>query len=89
MDCKSTPSATPENRGELGDTKDADSDPRSAKRKDIEDDGYFSACFSYNRNTKPTPARQKAQAKVIVCDFRSPDDTFSQFIIQSWRKRSR
>lgn len=88
MDCKSTPSAIPENRGELGDTKDANSDPRSAKRKDIEDDGYFSACFSYNRNTKPTPAGQKAKAKVIVCDFRSPDDAFSQFIIQSWQKRS-
>jgi len=89
MDCKSTPSATPENRGELGGTKDANSDPRSAKRKDIEDDGYFSACFSYNRNTKPTPTGQKAKAKVIVCDLCSPDDAFSQFIIQSWQKRSR
>lgn len=89
MDCKSTPSATPDNRGELGDTKTAQSDPRSAKRKDIEDDGYFSACFSYNRNTKATPPGQQAKAKVIVCDFRSPDDAFSQFIIQSWQKRRR
>lgn len=57
--------------------------------KTVEDDGYFSACFSYNKNTKPTPTGQKSKARVIVCDFRSPDDAFSQFIIQSWQKRSR
>jgi len=89
MDCKSTPAANPDNRGELGDTKDATSDSRSAKRKDIEEDGYFSACFSYNRNTKATPADQPAKAKVIVCNFQSPDDAFSQFIIQSWKRRRR
>ena len=76
-------------RGELGDTMGVSGDARSAKRKDIEDDGYFSACFSYNKNTKPTPTGQKSKARVIVCDFRSPDDAFSQFIIQSWQKRSR
>lgn len=89
MDCKSMPSARPDNRGELGDLLADGRDVRSAKRKDIEDDGYFSACFSYNRNTKPTPPSQKAKARVIVCDFRSPDDTFSQFIIKSSRQRGR
>lgn len=89
MDCKSTPSAMPNNRGELGEPKDAKSDLRSAKRKDIEDDGYFSACFSYNRNTKTTPAGQNAKARVIVCDFQSPDDAFSHFIVTNWKKRRR
>lgn len=89
MDCKSMPSATPINRGELGDPKDSPFDRRSAKRIDIEDDGYFSACFSYNRNTKATPAGQNAKAKVIVCDFRSPDDAFSRFIIRNWLERRR
>jgi transcriptional regulator with XRE-family HTH domain len=89
MDCKSTPSANPDNRGELGETIGNSGDPRSAKRKDIEDDGYFSACFSYNRNTRATPSSQKSKARVIVCDFQSPDDAFSQFVIQNWQKRNR
>jgi len=89
MDCKSTPSANPDNRGELGETIGNSGDPRSAKRKDIEDDGYFSACFSYNRNTRATPSSQKSKARVIVCDFQSPDDAFSQFVIQNWLKRNR
>jgi transcriptional regulator with XRE-family HTH domain len=89
MDCKSTPSVSPDNRGELGEPIGPTGDARSAKRKDIEDDGYFSACFSYNRNTRPTPPKQKAKARVVVCDFRSPDDEFSQFIIRSLPKRRR
>jgi hypothetical protein len=50
MDCKGTPSNYPQNKGELGVAFiDGSQDKRSAKRKDIEDDGFFSACFSYNR----------------------------------------
>lgn len=85
MDCKSTPSAEPVNRGELGAVLTASGDERSAKRKDIEDDGYFSACFSYNKNTRPTPAGQRAKAQVFVCDFSNPDDAFSRFVLEFWK----
>jgi len=82
MDCKCTPGPRPVNRGELGKVlRPGQKDGRSAKRKDIEDDGYFSACFSYNSNTQPTPSRQKAKARVTVCDFNHPqDDPFVRFI---------
>ncbi len=92
MDCKSMPSARPVNRGELGLSRSGDCDDRSAKRKDIEDDGYFSACFSYNQRTVPTPPNQKAKARVVVCDFRNPDDQFAAFLFTEWQrflKRSR
>lgn len=82
MDCKSTPGATPTNRGELGDAKGSH---RSAKRKDIEDDGYFSGCFSYNNNTVASGRRIPAERRIYVCDFSNPDDVFSQFIIQRWK----
>ena len=81
MDCKSMPSSTPDNRGELGRILTAGPDRRSAKRRDIEVDGYFSACFSYNRNTLPTPDGQEAHARISICDFRNPDDTFGRFIL--------
>jgi len=87
MDCKSTPSPFPTNRGELGAIFDGNgTDPRSAKRKDIEDDGFFSACFSYNTNTLPTPASYKSNARVIVCDFSNPNDAFTEFIITERRR---
>lgn len=87
MDCKSTPSSTPHNRGELGAVLTAAGrDRRSDKRKDIEVDGYFSACFSYNRNTLPTPANQEARGRISICDFQSPDDTFGRFILAEKRR---
>ena len=86
MDCKSMPSSRPVNKGELGLGFSPGSDERSAKRRDIEDDGYFSACFSYNQRTVPTRAEQKAKAPVIVCDFRNPDDQFSEFVVSAWEK---
>lgn len=87
MDCKSSPSNQPINKGELGVIKNNEKDKRSAKRKDIEDDKYFSACFSYNRNTKPTPEAQKASARIFVCDFKSPyKDPFYDFILEQWNK---
>jgi transcriptional regulator with XRE-family HTH domain len=85
LDYKSIPSATPINRGELGATLKDGEDRRSAKRKDIEVYRYFSACFAYNTNTTPTPAAQKALARVYRCDFRAPDDDFSRFIISEWK----
>jgi hypothetical protein len=85
MDCKSTPSERPMNRGELGELLRRGADERSAKRKDIEKDGYFSACFSYNTNTIPTARNQKAKARIHVCDFRNPNDAFSRFILEGRR----
>lgn len=83
MDCKSTPSKTPYNKGELGCTFDGKGpDKRSAKRKDIEDDGYFSACFSYNKNTMPTPSKlYQARSRIFVCDFSNPNDQFVRFVV--------
>ena len=86
MDCKSTPSQKPVNRGELGPARVRGRDQRSAKRKDIEKDAYFSACFSYNANTVATPSGQRSKARVYVCDFNNPDDAFSEFILQRWQK---
>jgi transcriptional regulator with XRE-family HTH domain len=84
MDCKSTPSARPSNRGELGSTySGVGPDSRSAKRKDIEDDGFFSACFSYNRNTLPTPADHQSSGRVYVCDFSNPNDAFTNFVVSA------
>jgi transcriptional regulator with XRE-family HTH domain len=87
MDCKSMPARNPVNKGELGLALQRGSDARSAKRKDIESDGYFSACFSYNSKTVPTPLGAKVRARVHVCDFNNPDDAFSRFIIESWGRR--
>lgn len=85
LDCKSTPSANPLNKGELGAAKKNDEDRRSAKRKDIEDDGYFSSCFSYNKNTIPTPINQESKARILVCNFNGVhQDPFYNFIVESW-----
>lgn len=82
MDCKSMPSSAPKNKGELGATfSGKGNDTRSAKRKDIEDDAFFSACFSYNKSTNPTHGDYKATARIHVCDFSDPNDAFAAFII--------
>lgn len=83
MDCKSVPEARPSNRGELG---PAAGNRRSAKRKDIEDEGYFSGCFSYNANTAPSGDKIAADKRIYICDFTNPDDTFARFIIRRWRE---
>ena len=82
MDCKSMPGEFPFNRGELGEVTNR----RSAKRKDIEDEGYFTGCFSYNRNTQPSSGNLPAERRVHVCDFGDPDDAFSRFIIERWQR---
>lgn len=81
MDCKSAPSVRPRNSGEIGDSEGR----RSAKRRDIEDEGYFTGCFSYNRNTRPSAIDLLPERRIHVCDFRNPDDAFSQFIRERWR----
>lgn len=81
MDCKSMPGTHPVNRGELGGVDGK----RSAKRKDIEDEGYFTGCFSYNRHTRPSPNTLPPERRVHVCDFSNPDDAFSRFILARWK----
>jgi transcriptional regulator with XRE-family HTH domain len=89
MDCKSVPSRNPLNRGELGKIYDGSGlDQRSAKRKDIEDDGFFTGCFSYNHNTLQTPENYPAASRIYSCDFRNPDDAFSRHILD-WCDRAR
>ena len=84
MDVKSFPAAQPVNRGEFGDVDDGQI---SDKRRDFEEHGHFSACFSYNRNTIPTPRDSDAAARIFVCDFTNPDDRFSRFLISALRRR--
>ena len=87
MDCKSFPSPEPVNRGELGEVFTGEGqDRRNAKRKDIENDGFFSACFSYNRNTRPTPPDIRARARIYSCDFTDPDDAFTRFVVAESRR---
>lgn len=81
MDCKSSPSDRPVNRGELGQA----TGNRSAKRKDIEDEGYFTRCFSYNSNTIPSPSSLPADRRIYLCNFRDANDQFSQFIVNRWK----
>ncbi len=84
MDSKSFPSTNPINRGELG---IASREDMSDKRRDFEEHGHFSACFSYNQNTQPTPEVSDALSRVFVCDFTNPDDRFSQFLLDALRQR--
>jgi transcriptional regulator with XRE-family HTH domain len=83
MDSKSFPSERPVNRGEFGIADDSISD----KRRDFEEHGHFSACFSYNKNTIPTPEDNKASSRIFVCDFRNPDDRFARFLVDELQHR--
>ena len=83
MDSKSFPGTQPVNLGEFGDAAESEA---SDKRRDFEVNGYFSACFSYNRNTMPTEGETVA-ARIYVCDFTNPDDQFSQFLLDSLGQR--
>lgn len=81
MDCKASPSKHPINKGELGEIFEKDLDIRSEKRKEFEEEGYFSACFSFNLNTKPTPQNQKATTRIFRMNFTNPKDQFTQMTI--------
>ena len=84
MDCKSTPSSSPVNRGELGTA----SGERSDKRKDIEVAGIFSGCFSFNSRTEPT-IDTNAKSKIEVCNFSALDDAFTRHVIERWHAVSK
>jgi transcriptional regulator with XRE-family HTH domain len=87
MDCKSTPGTHPVNRGELGAVLVGDgSDGRSEKRRDFEVNGSFSACFSYNRRTLPTPEHQDVAARIYQLDFSDPHDAFRDFVCAAWEE---
>ncbi len=83
MDSKAFPSERPVNRGEFGVAGDDISD----KRRDFEEHGHFSACFSYNRNTIPTPENSEAQSRIFVGDFTNPDDRFTRFLTDALQRR--
>ncbi len=83
MDSKAFPGTRPVNLGELGDVGEGQ---MSDKRRDFEEHGNFSACFSYNRNTVAT-ASENAAARIFKCDFTNPDDSFSRFLIDALRQR--
>ena len=85
MDCKSMPGKNPVNNGELGKTED---NMKNAKRKDIESEGYFTGCFSYNKNTQQSPMSLSEDKRIYVCDFKDPADIFSSFIIKRWKNSS-
>lgn len=84
MDVKSMPGSQPINHGEFGDNDD---EQASDKRRDFEEHGHFSACFSYNKSTIPTVPDKEAVARILVCDFTNPDDRFSRFLISALRHR--
>ena len=82
MDAKSFPSTRPVNRGEFGEADGKISD----KRRDFEEHGYYSACFSYNANTLPT-VDESAAARIFVCNFKDPNDRFAQFLLDAREQR--
>lgn len=83
MDCKATPAKHPVNKGELGNIFELDEDVRVDKRKEFEEEGYFSACFSFNSNTKPTPTNQKATARIFRMNFSNAKDAFTQMTVEA------
>jgi transcriptional regulator with XRE-family HTH domain len=85
MDCKAFPAEFPVNKGELGVSYDITDDQRSDKRKEFEEEGYFSGCFSLNYNTIPTPPGQKAASRIYRLDIRNRDD---EFVAMAIRKRN-
>ena len=82
LDSKSFPSAKPVNLGEFGVADGEIND----KRRDFEEHGHFSACFSYNANTLPT-VDESATANILVCNFKDPDDHFARFLLAAHRQR--
>jgi transcriptional regulator with XRE-family HTH domain len=87
MDAKAVPGSKPFNRGEFGAVLGGGTDKRSEKRIDIEDRGWFSACFSYNMNTSSTPDGQEAKVRIEQLDFTKPDgDAFTEFVCDAWKR---
>ena len=74
------------NRGELG----SPTSP-SDKRKYIEEQGLFDACFSYNLRSIPSTTKTLSGKKIYVGSFEATNDPLPTHIIAAWesfRKRS-
>ena len=84
MDSKMFPSTVPMNRGEFGAVEEQQ---LNDKRMDFEDRGLFSACFSYNTRTVPTPPNRNVAARILVCDFTNSDDLFARFVVEALNAR--
>lgn len=82
MDCKAFPSANPVNNGEFAKGFDGIRDLRNDKRKEFEEEGYFTGCFSYNANTIPTAKGQKATSRIYAMNFIDPDDIFVKMAVE-------
>ena len=83
MDAKSFPPPQGDlvNRGELG-TPEEPSD----KRKYIEEQGQFDACFSYNLRTAPSHNTTPSGKKIYSSSFKIEEDPLSEHIIEAWRR---
>ena len=67
------------NKGELGSVQNP-----SDKRNYIEEHGYFSACFSYNKRTIPSLDRTNSGKKIFVVNKIEKNDDFLQKVVSDW-----
>lgn len=89
MDSKASPGTKPVNRGELGAPwSEKGDDLRGPKRREIELERNFDACFSFNANTIPTPEGQDAAARIVRLGFNEPNDAFVRHLANAWAHRS-
>jgi hypothetical protein len=66
------------NRGELG----SPTNP-SDKRRYVEEHSDFSACFSYNTRTIPSPPITRSGKRIYVVDLNDNPDVFAQFVLET------
>lgn len=90
LDAKASPSPRPTCHGEYGDPRPkklVGPDPRSEKRREVESEGAFSGCFSWNTNTRPTPDWQRAAVKtpIEVVAF-EPTGAFVDHLVEAWQR---
>ena len=76
FDAKSYPEKDLVNRGEFGSVE-----VPSNKRKYVEELGQFSACFSYNSRTVPSPDSTLSGRRIFVSKF-GPEDSLPKYIIE-------
>jgi hypothetical protein len=84
LDVKTYPPRDLTNRGELG-TPDKPSD----KRRYIETEGQFSACYSYNQRTFPSPGETKSGRKIYRLKLQREFDKFCADAVAERDKRFR
>ncbi|GJM23950.1 MAG: hypothetical protein DHS20C16_03650 [Phycisphaerae bacterium] len=75
------------NEGELGTLKNP-----SDKRRYVEVQGDFSACFSYNTRTVPSPSETQSGKHIYTVDFANPQDVFHDFLVaesKAWLRKTK